>query len=112
MDLARLGRLVLLMCETDFASQVIEEHILTNWISNHQGPQYCAISSSTLGGDDAEDLNVLKSVLTLHMPVGHPRVGCNLGMGHKNRVQGMKCGCRLSPAGSAVALPTVLTYWP
>ncbi len=53
---------MLLMHEPDFSFQVIEELILTNWISNHQDTLYCAIGCLALGGDDVEASKVLKLV--------------------------------------------------
>ena len=62
---AQLARLALLLKDPGFAATLIDNHIMTDRVSNPNDPRYGQIGVSTASANDAEAWNVLESVLTL-----------------------------------------------
>lgn len=62
---ALLARLALALGDHEFASELIERHILADRVDDPMDPSYGQIGVSTSGAGDAEAWNVLESVLTL-----------------------------------------------
>ena len=67
---ALMARLALILDDRTLASQLIEEKILTDRVSNASDPRYGAIGISTASDNDAEAWNVLESALTLCLEAG------------------------------------------
>lgn len=67
---ALAARLALVMGDRDFASDLIERHILTDRVTDPADPRYGQIGVSTANDNDAEAWNVLESVLTLCLEAG------------------------------------------
>lgn len=67
---ALAARLALAMGDRDFASDLIERHILTDRVTDPLDPRHGQIGVSTANDNDAEAWNVLESVLTLCIEAG------------------------------------------
>ncbi len=64
---ALLGRLALVLGDRAFASQLIEEKILTDRVADPSDPRYGVIGVSTASDGDAEIWNIGESLLTICM---------------------------------------------
>lgn len=67
---AQLARLALLLNDAPFAARLIDEHILTDRVSDPADSRYGLIGKSTTSAGDAEAWNVLESLLTLCLEAG------------------------------------------
>ncbi len=62
---AQISRLALLLGDSEFSNQVINEKIITDRVTNTSDPRYGLIGLSTTSDNDAEAWNVLESVFSI-----------------------------------------------
>jgi hypothetical protein len=67
---ALMGRLALLLDDPDFATQLIDEQLMTDRVTDPVSPRFGAFGRKTVDSGDAEAWNVLESMLTICLAAG------------------------------------------